>query len=67
VLEWLQSGAASRRGDMNGLLLECGGLDCCVFCASPGSGVEETRRASPTDVPYRAKFSLTGLVAIAAR
>jgi hypothetical protein len=33
----------------------------------PGSGVEEAWRAPPADVPYWARSSLTGLVAIAAR
>jgi hypothetical protein len=32
----------------------------------PGSGVEEVRRAPSADVPYRARSSLTWLVAIAA-
>jgi hypothetical protein len=30
LLEWLQSGAASWHGGREGLLLECGRLDCCV-------------------------------------
>jgi hypothetical protein len=36
LLEWLQSGAASWCGNRNGLLLECGGLDCCVFVEDGG-------------------------------
>jgi hypothetical protein len=35
--------------------------------AGPGSGVEEAQRAPRANVPYRARSSLTGLVAIAAR
>jgi hypothetical protein len=36
LLEWLQSGAASRRGNMDRLLLECSGLDCCLFVEDGG-------------------------------
>jgi hypothetical protein len=36
LLEWFQSGAASWRGGTVGLLLECGGLDCCVFVEDGG-------------------------------
>jgi hypothetical protein len=36
VLECPQSGAASWRGNRDGLLLECGGLDCCVFAEDGG-------------------------------
>jgi hypothetical protein len=36
LLEWLQSSAASRRGNMDRLLLECGGLDCCLFVEDGG-------------------------------
>jgi hypothetical protein len=35
-MEWLQSGAASWRVDIDVLLLECGGLDCCVFVENGG-------------------------------
>jgi hypothetical protein len=31
LLEWFRSHATSWRGDKVGLLLECSGLDCCVF------------------------------------
>jgi hypothetical protein len=39
LLEWFQYGSASWRGGRDGLLLECGGLDGCVFVEdSAGSG-----------------------------
>jgi hypothetical protein len=38
LLEWLQPGIASRRGDRDGLLLKCGSLDCCVV-AEDGGGL----------------------------
>jgi hypothetical protein len=44
LLEWLQSGAASRRGDRDGLLLECGGLGYCVF-AEDGGGSDRLKGA----------------------
>jgi hypothetical protein len=31
LLEWLQSGVASWRGDWDGLLLESSDVGCCVF------------------------------------
>jgi hypothetical protein len=31
LLEWFRSGAAPWCGGRVGLLLECGGLDCCMF------------------------------------
>jgi hypothetical protein len=62
------------------LLLECGDLDCYVFVeegggfgrlngsgAGPGSSVEEAPRAPSLDVPYRARSSLTRMVAVTAR
>jgi hypothetical protein len=66
LLEWLRSGAASWCGGRDGLLLECGDLDCCVFAedgggsdrikgrcgAGPGFSVEEVHRAPPDDVPF---------------
>jgi hypothetical protein len=36
LLEWLRFGAASWRGGRDGLLLECGDLDCCVFMEDGG-------------------------------
>jgi hypothetical protein len=36
LLEWLQSTAVSQRGDKGRLLLECGGLDCCLFVEDGG-------------------------------
>jgi hypothetical protein len=36
LLEWLQSGAMSWRDGRDGLLLECGDLDCCVFVEDGG-------------------------------
>jgi hypothetical protein len=36
LLEWLQSGIALWRGAGDRLLLECGGLDCCVFVEDGG-------------------------------
>jgi hypothetical protein len=70
---------ALRRGGRDELLLECDRLYCYVFVkdgggysegrvgAGPRSGVEEFWRAPPADVPYRARSSFTGPVAIAAR
>lgn len=39
LLEWLRSDAASWHGGWHGLLLECGGLDCCVFAEDGGGSV----------------------------
>jgi hypothetical protein len=36
LLEWLRSGVALWRGGGDRLLLECGGLDCCVFAEDGG-------------------------------
>jgi hypothetical protein len=36
MLEWLRSDVASRRGGRDGLLLECGRFDCCVFAEENG-------------------------------
>jgi hypothetical protein len=36
MLEWLRSGAASWCGVRDGLLLECGDLDYCVFAEDGG-------------------------------
>jgi hypothetical protein len=36
LLEWLESGVALWRGNRDGLLLEYGGLDCCVFTEDGG-------------------------------
>jgi hypothetical protein len=36
LLEWLQSGVVSWRGGRDGLLLECGDLDCYVFMEDGG-------------------------------
>jgi hypothetical protein len=36
LLEWLRSGVAPWRDDGDRLLLECGGLDCCVFAKDGG-------------------------------
>jgi hypothetical protein len=36
LLEWLRSGVALWRGGGDRLLLECGGLDCCVFAEDDG-------------------------------
>jgi hypothetical protein len=36
LLEWLQSSAVSQLGDKGRLLLECGGLDCCLFVEDGG-------------------------------
>jgi hypothetical protein len=36
LLEWLRSGAVSWRGDRDMLLLECGGLHCCLFAEDGG-------------------------------
>jgi hypothetical protein len=36
LLEWLQSGVASWRGDSDEMLLECGGLDCSMFAKEGG-------------------------------
>jgi hypothetical protein len=36
LLEWLRSGVAPWRGGGDRLLLECSGLDCCVFAEEVG-------------------------------
>jgi hypothetical protein len=36
LLERLRSGIASWRGGRDVLLLECGGLDCCIFVEEGG-------------------------------
>jgi hypothetical protein len=36
LLKWLQSGVASRLGNKDKLLFECGGLDCCLFVKDGG-------------------------------
>jgi hypothetical protein len=36
LLEWLRSGAASWCAGRDGVLLECGDLDCCVFAEYGG-------------------------------
>jgi hypothetical protein len=36
LLEWLRSGFVPWRGGGDRLLLECGGLDCCVFVEDGG-------------------------------
>jgi hypothetical protein len=75
LLEWLRSDVASWRGGSDGLFLECGGLDCCVF-AEDGEGFSRLKGgvALASDpalkshrVLCRARSRLTGLLAIAAR
>jgi hypothetical protein len=36
LLEWLRSVIMPWRGGRDRLLLECGGLDCCVFAEDGG-------------------------------
>jgi hypothetical protein len=80
LLEWLRSGVAPWRDSGDRLLLECGELDCCVFVEDGGGSgrlkggvalaldpvLKKLWRAPPADVLYRARSSLTRLVAIAA-
>jgi hypothetical protein len=69
----------SRRDGRDGLLLECGRLDYCVFPENGGRSdrlkggmvltsdlvLKKLRRILPSDLPYQARSSCVGLVAIA--
>jgi hypothetical protein len=83
LLEWLRSDAASWRGGKDMLFLECGRLGRCMFAEDGGGSgrLKGGVALAPNQVlkkfggllrsmfliSYRARSSLTGLVAIAAR
>jgi hypothetical protein len=47
LLEWLRFGAALLRCGRDGLLLECGRLDCCVFGEDGGGSGRLVASSTP--------------------
>jgi hypothetical protein len=60
LLEWLRSDAASWRDERNGLLLECGRLDCSVFVEDGGGSCLKGKVALAPDPVLKKLGGLPG-------